>query len=244
MESYLKQLQQGNMGEEAALTRLGLEGIQEASFTPLKSQPTMETLTAEYSRTKRVALGAEILDVGLLGNMAIELMTFLQFLASFLYKSKIRVDVDAGQVGRALQVRIHHINMWYKSIGEVSDEGQQQHHSEWLCDVIGHAVKGDQEALNFFGLDQHLSIKTGVMNEVPNMTRLKMHFRRAKECAAVGDQLGDKQLLAVGTSVMAYTQYLADIKHQMKLDVPIDGQDVAGGLLEHIRSLKNVMGET
>ena len=36
---------------------------------------------------------------------------------------------------------------------------------------------------------------------------------------------------------MAYTQYLADIK-QMKLDVPIDGQDVAGGLLEHIRSLK------
>ena len=52
MESYLKQLQQGNMGEEAALTRLGLEGIQEVSFTPLKSQPMMETLTAEYSRQK------------------------------------------------------------------------------------------------------------------------------------------------------------------------------------------------
>lgn len=64
MESYLKQLQQGNMGEEAALTRLGLEGIQEVSFTPLKSQPTMETLTAEYLRAKKVALGAEILDVG------------------------------------------------------------------------------------------------------------------------------------------------------------------------------------
>ena len=62
-----------------------------------------------------------------------------------------------------------------------------------------------------------------------------MHFRRAKECAAVGDQLGDKQLLAVGTSVMAYTQYLADVKHQMELDVPIDGQDVTGGLLRKLK---------
>jgi len=62
------------------------------------------------------------------------------------------------------------------------------------------------------------------MKEIPNATKLKMHFRRAKECTAVGDYLGDKQLLAIGKSVMTYAQYLAEMKHQTKLDVPIDGQ--------------------
>ena len=41
---------------------------------------------------------------------------------------------------------------------------------------------------------------------------------------------------------MTYTAYLAEIKHNWKLEVPIDGQDVAGSLLAHIQSLK-VLGE-
>ena len=94
-----------------------------------KSQPTMETLSAEYSRAKKVALGAQILKVGLLENLTLELMMFLKLLASLLYKRKIRVEADANQVGHALQIRLQHIKNWYESIGEVSDEGQQQHHS-------------------------------------------------------------------------------------------------------------------
>lgn len=78
------------------------------------------------------------------------------------------------------------------------------------------------------------------MKEVLSVTKLKMHFRRAKECAAVGNYLGDKQLLAVGKSVMAYTQYLAEVKHQTTLDVPIDGEDKAVGLLAHVQSLKQL----
>ena len=39
---------------------------------------------------------------------------------------------------------------------------------------------------------------------------------------------------------MAYTQYQAGVKHQTKLDVPIDGEDVAGGVLAHIQSLKQL----
>ena len=41
---------------------------------------------------------------------------------------------------------------------------------------------------------------------------------------------------------MTYTAYLAEIKHNLKLEVPIDGQDVAGSLLAHIQSLK-ALGE-
>jgi len=240
MEGYLRLLEKGNMGVETALIDLGLEGNQEVNFIPHKSQPTMETLTAEYLRAKKVALGAQILGVGLLENLSLELMTFLELLASLLYKRKIPVETDANQVGRALQIRIQHIKNWYESIGEVSEEGQQQHHSEWLCKFIGQAVEGDPEALRFFSLDEPLNIQIRAMKEVPNLTKLKMHFRRAKECAAVGDYLGDKQLLAIGKSVMTYAQYLAEMKHLTKLDVPIDGQDVAGGLLAHIQSLKQL----
>lgn len=167
-------------------------------------------------------------------------MMFLKLLASLLYKRKIRVEADANQVGRALQIRLQHIKNWYESIGEVSDKGQQQHHSGWLCKFIGQAVEGDLEALRFFSLDEPLNIQIRAMKEIPNVTKLKMHFRRAKECTAVGDYLGDKQLLAIGKSVMTYVQYLAEIKHQTKLDVPIDGQDVAGGLLAHVQSLKQL----
>lgn len=238
MESYLKLVEEGDTGGETALRDLGLEGIQEVTFIPHESRPTLEALEAEYLRAKKVALGAQLLEVGLLEKLAIELMTFLEFLASYLYKSKLKVQIDTNAVGRALQIRIHHIKQWFKSIGEVSDEGQRQHFSEWLCDFIGEAVKGDPEALSFFSLDEPLRIQSGVLNDVPNVTSLKMHFRRAKECAAVGDYLGDKQLLAIAKSFMAYTQYLAEMKHGKKLDVPIDGQDVAGGLLTHIRSLK------
>ena len=240
MEEYLKLLEKGNMGEESALIDLGLQGNQEVSFIPHKSQPTMETLTAEYSRAKKVALGANILEVGLLENLSLELMVFIDLVASLLYKTQISVEVDASQVGRALQIRIHHIKKWYESIGDISDEGQQQHHSEWLCDFIGKAVAADPEALEFFSLNGPLNVQVRVMKEVPNVTKLKMHFRRAKECAAVGKYLGDKQLLAVGKSVMAYTQYLAEVKHQTTLDVPIDGEDVAGGLLAHVQSLKQL----
>ena len=244
MEEYLRIVQQGNFGEESALKDLGLEGNQEVCFVTLKSQPTMEALTAEYSRAKRVALGAQILGVGLLEKLALELMAFLKFLASFLYKSNIRVEVDASQVGRALQIRIDHVKKFYESIGEVGDEGgQQEHYSAWLFNFIGKAIEGDPEALNFFSLDEPQSLETGpVIKEVPNVTKLKMHFRRAKECAAVGEYLGDKQLLAVSKSVRTYTEYLAEHKHVMQLDVPIDGQDVAGSLLAHLQSL-NVLRE-
>ena len=210
------------------------------SFIPYKSKPTMETLTAEYSRAKKVALGAQVLEVGLLENLTLELMMFLELLASLLYKRKIRVETDAKQVARALQLRIAHIKTWYASIGELSEEGQQQHHSEWLSEFIGQAVEGDPEALRYFTLDEPLNIQIRTMKEVLNMTTLKMYFQRAKECTAVGCYLGDKQLLAVGKSVMTCAQYLAQMKDQTKLDVPIDGQDVAGGLLAHIQSLKQL----
>ena len=240
MEEYLKLLEKGNMGEESALIDLGLQGNQEVSFIPHKSQPTMETLTAEYSRAKKVALGANILEVGLLENLSLELMVFIDLVASLLYKTQISVEVDASQVGCALQIRIHHIKNWYESSGDISDEGQQQHHSEWLCDFIGKAVAADSEALRFFSLNGPLNVQVRVLKEVPSVTKLKMHFRRAKECAAVGNYLGDKQLLAVGKSVMAYTQYLAEVKHQTTSDVPINGEDVAVGLLAHVQSLKQL----
>ena len=121
MEGYLRLLEKGNMGVETALIDLGLEGNQEVNFIPHKSQPTMESLTAEYLRAKKVALGAQIFGVGLLENLTLELMSFLELLASLLYKRKIRVEADANQVGRALQIRIQHIKNWYESIGEVSD---------------------------------------------------------------------------------------------------------------------------
>lgn len=227
------------MGEESALIDLGLQGNQEASFIPHKSQPTMETLTAEYSRVKKVALVANILEVSLLENLSMKLM-FLDLVASLLYKTQISVEVDASQVGCALQIRIHHIKNWYESSGDISDEGQQQHHSEWLCDFIGKAVAADSEALRFFSLNGPLNVQVRVLKEVPSVTKLKMHFRRAKECAAVGNYLGDKQLLAVGKSVIAYTQYLAEVKHQTTSDVPINGEDVAVGLLAHVQSLKQL----
>ena len=37
---------------------------------------------------------------------------------------------------------------------------------------------------------------------------------------------------------MAYTVCLAEIKHNLKLEVPIDGEDMAGSLLARIQSLK------
>ena len=225
MEEYLKLLEKGNMGVESALIDLGLQGNQEVSFVPHKSQPTMETLTAEYLCEKKVALGANILEVGLLENLSLELMMFLDLLASILYKTQISVEVDTPHVARTLQIRIHHVKNWSKTgIGDISNERQGQHHAEWLCNYIGKAVAADPEALTFFSLDRPLKVQVRVMKEVPNVTKLKMHFRRAKECAAVGDYLGDKQLLAVGKSVMAYTQYLAGVKHQTILDVPIGGE--------------------
>ena len=42
---------------------------------------------------------------------------------------------------------------------------------------------------------------------------------------------------------MTCTQYLAEMKHQTKLDIPIDGQDVARGLLAHIQSLRSYAKE-
>ena len=80
------------------------------------------------------------------------------------------------------------------------------------------------------------------MKETPSVTKLKMYFRRAKESAAVGKYIGDKQLTVIAKSVMTYTAYLAEIKHNLKLEVPIDGEDVAGSLLAHIQSLK-ALGE-
>lgn len=80
------------------------------------------------------------------------------------------------------------------------------------------------------------------MKEIPSVTKLKMYFRRAKESAAVGKYIGDKQLKAIAKSLMTYTAYLAEIKHNLKLEVPIDGEDVAGSLLAHIQSLK-ALGE-
>ena len=76
------------MGEESALIDLGLQGNQEASFIPHKSQPTMETLTAEYSHAKKVALVANILEVSLLENLSMKLM-FLDLVASLLYKTHL-----------------------------------------------------------------------------------------------------------------------------------------------------------
>ena len=56
------------------------------------------------------------------------------------------------------------------------------------------AVEGGPEALRFFSLDEPLNVQVRVMKEVPNATKLKMHFRRAKECVAVDRRL-DYQLL-------------------------------------------------
>ena len=196
MEEYLKPLaiEKGNIGVQTALIDLGLQGNQEVSLIPHKSQPTMETLTAEYLHMKKVALGANILEVGLLENLTLALMMFLELLASLLYKKQISVEADASQGGHALQIGIHHTQNWYESIGDSFDKGQQQHHSEWLCDFIGKAVEGDPEALRFFSLDEPLNIQVRVMKEVPNATKLKMYFRRAKECVAVDRRL-DYQLL-------------------------------------------------
>ncbi|KAL9976930.1 hypothetical protein ACROYT_G014274 [Oculina patagonica] len=191
MEEYQRIVALGNMGDETALKDLGLEGIQEVSFIP-HSKPTMETMTAEYSRAKRVAIGARVLEVGLVEKVAVELMMFLDFLASFLFKSKISVKVDSLGVGRTQQIRISHIKKWYDSIGEVSEEGRE-HHCQWLSEFIGQAVDGDPKALRFFSLDEPPSMEIGVLNSAPNVTTLKMHFRRAKECAAVGKYLGDGQ---------------------------------------------------
>lgn len=112
----------------------------------------------------------------------------------------------------------------------------------WLNDFIDWAVEGDSEAIVFFGLDEGLIIETDIMKEIPSVTKLKMYFRRAKESAAVGKYIGDKQLKAIAKSVMTYTAYLAEIKHNLKLEVPINGEDVAGSLLAHIQSLK-ALGE-
>ena len=166
MEEYLKPLDKGNIGVQTALIDLGLQGNQEASFIPHKSQPTMETLTAEYLHMKKVALGANILEVGLLENLTLELMMFLELLASLLYKKQISVDADASQGGRALQIRILHTKNGMRAL----ETGQQQHHSEWLCDFIGKAVEGDPEALRFFSLDEPLNVQVRVMKEVPNAT--------------------------------------------------------------------------
>ena len=137
----------------------------------------METLTAEYSSAKKVALGANILEVGLLENLSLGLMMFPDLLASILYKRQISVEVDTSQVACALQVRIHHIKNWYESIGDISNERQGQHHSEWLCNYIGKVVAADPEALTFFSLDRPLNVQVRVMKEeVPNVTKLKMHF--------------------------------------------------------------------
>lgn len=241
MEAYIKIVGEGNLGDEAALKDLGFEGIQEVTFNSIKSQPTLEALNAEYSRAKRVALGAQTLDVGLLEMLSIELMTILEFIARTLYKSDITVNVSAGEVARTLQIRINNIKVWYESIGDL-DEGQHHHHTGWLKDFIDRAVDGDSKAISFFSLDEALNIETDIMKEIPNVTTLKMFFRRAKELAAVGEYIGDKQLKAIATSIMTYTAYLAEIKYHLKLEVPIDGQSVAGSLLSHIQSLQ-ILGE-
>jgi len=80
--------------------------------------------------------GAQLLKVGLLEKLAIELMMYLEFLASYLYKSKLKVQIDLSAVGHAPQIWIHHIKQWFKSIGKVLDEGQCQHYSEWLDNFI------------------------------------------------------------------------------------------------------------
>lgn len=92
MDEYLKLFEKGNMGEESALIDLGLQGNQEVSFIPHKSQPTMETLTAKYSCAKNVALVANILEVSLLENLSM----FLDLVASLLYKTQISVEVDTS----------------------------------------------------------------------------------------------------------------------------------------------------
>ena len=240
MEAYLKIVEKGNLGDEDALKDLGLGGIQQVPFNSITSQPTMEALTAEYSRAKKVALGASILSVGVLEMLGSELMTLLDFLARTLYKSRISENVKARDVARALQIRIQNIKTWYDSIGDL-DEGQHRHHTGWLNDFIDRAVEGDSEAIVFFGLDEGPIIETDIMKEIRSVNKLKMYFRRAKESAVVGKYIGDKQLKAIAKSMMTYTAYLAEIKHNLKLEVPIDG-DVAGSLLAHIQSLK-ALGE-
>ena len=85
-------------------------------------------------------------------------MMFLKLLASLLNKRKIRVEANAKQVAHALQLQIGHIKTWYTSIGELSEEGQQQHHSEWLSKFIGQAVQGYLKALRYFTIDEPLNI--------------------------------------------------------------------------------------
>ena len=87
MEEYLKPLEKGNIGVQTALIDLGLQGNEEASFIHHKSQPMMETLTAKYLHMKKVTLAANILEVGLLENLTLELMMFLELLASLLKKT-------------------------------------------------------------------------------------------------------------------------------------------------------------
>ena len=135
----------------------------------------MEALTAEYSRAKKVALGAKVLNVGVLEMLSSELMTLLDFLACTLYKRKISNNVSAGDVVRALQIRIQNIKTWYESIGDL-DERQHRHHTGLLNDFIDRAVQGDSEAIVFFGLEEGLIIATDIMKEIPSMTKLKMYF--------------------------------------------------------------------
>ena len=89
-----------------------------------------------------------------------------------------------------------------------------------------------------FGPNEGPIIEIDIMKEIPSVAKLKMYFQGAKESAAVGKYTGDKQLKAIAKSVMAYTVCLAEIKHNLKLEVPIDGEDMAGCLLARIQSLK------
>ena len=66
------------------------------------SQPTIEALTAAYSCAKKVAVGASIINVGVLEMLGSELMTLLDFLARTLYKGKISDNVMAHDMACAL----------------------------------------------------------------------------------------------------------------------------------------------
>lgn len=87
MEEYLKLLEKGNMGMETALIDLGLQQVTRRRVSYLTSLGQRWRLTTEYSRAKKVALGASILEVGLIENLSLERMMFLELLASLLYKT-------------------------------------------------------------------------------------------------------------------------------------------------------------
>ena len=113
------------------------------------SQPTIEALTAAYSRAKKVAVGASIINVGVLEMLGSELMTLLDFLAHTLYKGKISDNVMAHDMARALQILLQNIKTWHDSIGDL-DEGQHRHHTGWVNDFIGPPVEGDSEVIVFW----------------------------------------------------------------------------------------------